>query len=388
MFIEGAQLFPILLAASLNLLLSFKIFKRPNLHNIFNISLACLLGFNGVVGPFLVYLYATVLKNYNSNNDEEPGLFDRRFVCARFQELRILVLVAQQVVANNIMFRFFVIVHADKGFVSKSLFNTKFLKFCFVGYTLFFSIYSFVPYLTSTMISDEYPQNTVKGRICLGQRLDWDKDNSKETSDIYIKPRLIILALVLCSLFLTFYLFIYKARKFIKGFCVAQKSFASIGGRRRRNLLTFQELSVLHFMILSFILLESLLVFFFYKEQDNLGTKTVFFLHLLSTGLADLVMIILLPAVIVFNTRHSYPEIWTSYTPQPYKYYATAFQLVPRRKQTDFDNVGGHTDKEENNFEEAFEDSKQESYVDEGTWKQGTVLEQNQPINNLPPVDI
>ena len=78
------------------------------------------------------------------------------------------------------------------------------------------------------MISDEYPQNTVKGRICLGQRLDWDKDNSKETSDIYIKPRLIILALVLCSLFLTFYLFIYKARKFIKGFCVAQKSFASI----------------------------------------------------------------------------------------------------------------------------------------------------------------
>ena len=35
----------------------------------------------------------------------------------------------------------------------------------------------------------DYPGNTVKGRICLGQRLDWDRDTTKETSDIYIKPR-------------------------------------------------------------------------------------------------------------------------------------------------------------------------------------------------------
>ena len=37
----------------------------------------------------------------------------------------------------------------------------------------------------------DYPANTVRGRICLGLRLDWDKDPgqvfSKETSDIYIK---------------------------------------------------------------------------------------------------------------------------------------------------------------------------------------------------------
>ena len=241
MFMDGAELLTIFFTTFFNLILCLKILKRPNLYNIFNISLACLLGFHGIVGPLLVHLYVAVIENHSSNNEEESGMFDKRFVCARFQELRIIVLVAQQVVANNIMFRFFVIVHADKGFVSKSLYNSQFLKFCFGGYTLFFSIYSFVQYLTSTMISDDYPENTVKGRICLGLRLDWDKDNSKETSDIYIKPRLIILAVVLCSLFLTFYLFIYKAQKFIKGFCVAQKSFASIGGKRRRNLLTFQE---------------------------------------------------------------------------------------------------------------------------------------------------
>ena len=37
----------------------------------------------------------------------------------------------------------------------------------------------------------DYPANTVRGRICLGLRLDWDQDPGqvfkKETSDIYIK---------------------------------------------------------------------------------------------------------------------------------------------------------------------------------------------------------
>ena len=38
-------------------------------------------------------------------------------------------------------------------------------------------------------IPQDYPANTVRGRICLGERLNWDKDRRKETSDIYIKPR-------------------------------------------------------------------------------------------------------------------------------------------------------------------------------------------------------
>ena len=40
-------------------------------------------------------------------------------------------------------------------------------------------------------IPQDYPANTVRGRICLGERLNWDKDRRKETSDIYNKPRYI-----------------------------------------------------------------------------------------------------------------------------------------------------------------------------------------------------
>jgi hypothetical protein len=135
-------------------------------------------------------------------------------------------LVAQQAIANNIVFRFFVIVYADKGFVSTDCFNSKFLKFLFIGYSFFFSTYSYLPWMTSTTIADNYPENTVKGRICLGLRLDWDKDDSKETSDVYLKPRLIVIDV--------FCIFIFKAKRFMRGFCLAQNSFAAIGGKQRR----------------------------------------------------------------------------------------------------------------------------------------------------------
>ena len=39
--------------------------------------------------------------------------------------------------------------------------------------------------------AQDYPANTVRGRICMGLRLDWDKDGTKETSDIYIKVLLV-----------------------------------------------------------------------------------------------------------------------------------------------------------------------------------------------------
>ena len=41
--------------------------------------------------------------------------------------------------------------------------------------------------ILDSLTLQDYPTNTVRGRICMGLRLDWDKDRTKETSDIYIK---------------------------------------------------------------------------------------------------------------------------------------------------------------------------------------------------------
>ena len=338
MILIAAKFLLMILSCVLNLLLCFKILSRPEIHNIFNISLACLFGFHGFIGPLLVYLYFAILENERIGNGNST-FFDQRFACARFQELRILVLVGQQVIANNIMFRFFVIVHADKGFISKEFFNSKFLKFIFGGYSFFFSAYSYLPWATYTTLKDNYPENTVKGRICLGLTLDWDKDRSKETTDVYIKPRLIVIASVVCSLLLTLYLFIFKVKRFIRGFCVAQNSFASIGGKHKRNILTFQELSFCHLLILFFLSFESILIFMFYKYQAILSLLSVLYIFTISSGLADFTMIIVLPAAILYTSRYSYPVIWTNYKPRACKYFSSQIKLIPRRKQSDFDNL-------------------------------------------------
>ena len=59
---------------------------------------------------------------------------------------------------------------------------------------VFISKYHLTHFLPSHiwLPSQEYPKNTVRGRVCLGLRLDWDLNSTKETSDIYVKPRLAI----------------------------------------------------------------------------------------------------------------------------------------------------------------------------------------------------
>ena len=64
----------------------------------------------------------------------------------------------------------------------------------------------------SLRFPQDYPANTVRGRVCLGQRLNWDEDRRKETSDIYIKPRMIAVAVS----FLSFMYFLYLRHKYVQ----------------------------------------------------------------------------------------------------------------------------------------------------------------------------
>ena len=79
--------------------------------------------------------------------------------------------------------------------------------------------------------------------------------------------------------------------------------------------------------------------------------------------------------------------MWTSYVAQPYKYYASAFQLVPRRNQSDFDKFAERNG--ESNHDKGLKDSNQETKIVERAEKLITVHgEQNHPSNSLPSVEI
>ena len=332
-----------LLSCIFNLSLAWKIFTRPNLQNIFNVSLAGFFGCLGFAGPLLVLLYFETFDNLMfSGNIVE--MEDKRRTCARFFEMRKIVYLSEQVIANNILFRFFLIVHADKGFVKSGVYNSGILKNCFIIYTVFFVIYSYLPWIAATALEENYPENTVKGRICLGLRLDWDKDNTKETSDIYVKPRMIVIILAIMSYWFCCHFCGYRAKQFVKGFCISQKTFANIGGKQRRNILNYKEVCCCHTVVLISILLESSMFIMFYFFQDLLGNIHVFLMHFLYSLIADFSLIILFPASVLYQSFYGYPELWTRYVPKPLKFYSFSHKIYPRRCQSDFDI---HKEKEE-----------------------------------------
>ena len=87
-----------------------------------------------------------------------------------------------------------------------------------------------LPVAVQLNLSENYPHNTVLGRICLLERLDYDKD-VKEKVDIYFKPRLLRFFFDLLSGLHTGYL-AYRVGKFKMGFCLSQTTFSSLGGSR------------------------------------------------------------------------------------------------------------------------------------------------------------
>ena len=85
--------------------------------------------------------------------------------CSRFGELKNVVHVATQIIDKNLFFRFFIIVHADKGFITAGTFNTRFLNFCFVLFTATFALITFLPITLNSLLKENYPANLIDGKV-------------------------------------------------------------------------------------------------------------------------------------------------------------------------------------------------------------------------------
>ena len=320
----------LILATSVpNVYLFKKIYSRSLIHNIFNVSLACRFLFIGLIGPLLVHFYFLVINNMMYGQNIDSSLIRRH--CAYFIDARNMALVAEQIIGQNLFFRFFYIVHAEKGFVSNGIYNSRTFNICFLLLTATFGAYLYLPYFITSGLEENYPENTVKGRICMGRRLDWKEREEKITSDVYVKPRLIIITFMMISIFFHCYLCGYQARRFITHFCQSQQSFASIGGSQRRNVFSHGELLICQWIILSFVLLENILIIIFYHFQDCLGTENVFIIHLFFCSITDFLMIIILPIITIFRSLRDYPELWTKFEPKSITFYISQTTLIPRR---------------------------------------------------------
>ena len=130
-----------------------------------------------------------------------------------------------------------------------------------------------------------------------------------------MKPRLIATTFTFLSASASAFFF-FRGNKFIKGFCLNQSSFASIGGRRRHNILTFKDLFVFHFTTVLYYLIEALLNAVFYVTQDKIGQNSVFFIFFFTSGIFDFFKLNVLPLFVLYRAWNEYPEFWANKKPQ------------------------------------------------------------------------
>ena len=86
--------------------------------------------------------------------------------CSRFIELGTCVNLPTCIVQANLIFRFFMILHADRGFkvdVSGKI-NLFLLNTCFYIYIIFFLLGNSLSVYLATVTNPGYPLNTIAGR--------------------------------------------------------------------------------------------------------------------------------------------------------------------------------------------------------------------------------
>ena len=90
----------------------------------------------------------------------------KRWQCTRFIELKNVVHVSTQIIDKNLFFRFFIIVHADKGFFTREgTFNSRLLSFLFTLFTVTMAVFAFLPMTISFLVERNYPANNLQGKV-------------------------------------------------------------------------------------------------------------------------------------------------------------------------------------------------------------------------------
>ena len=158
-------------------------------------------------------------------------------------------------------------------------------------------------------------------RICLNLRLDWDSNTSRASSDMYRKPRLVMLASTV--VFGLFYgSMVVRVRR-------VAPSLHGIG-RYRRNVLTFHELTGILTGILLFFLVESMLVFVLYRAQDLLGTRGVFLIYTGYSVTMEGTLTIGVVWATALRSRTNFPELWLEAATTSQAFFITPSSMEPR----------------------------------------------------------
>ena len=317
MFILACKIIVSLVVAIPSLVLAYKIIIRPHVHTVFNASLACLFCIGGVFGPLSFWWMVDIVINVIYEEME-----DQIDLCARLLEVNHLLAESLKIITANIMFRFFYIVYANRGLVQNGIHDSKLFKICFIISTLALTISNYLAFRIDKARDRLYPQNTVVGRICLNIRLDSSKD---ETTQLLMAAHILSFGSLYAYL-------VRRVWKFVPEICLSNSSHACLGGKYRRNILTFNELSAWFFINIIQFLIAIFLIHFLHKAQDTFTEREVFYIYIGYAAIHNTFNLVVIPIGILYKSRSNYPIIWSNYVVKDYKFVSNFKPVINKLK--------------------------------------------------------
>ena len=214
--------------------------------------------------------------------------------------------------------------YADRGLVYNGYPNVKLLNYLYWISLLTYVSYSYGVFPLSQQLRGEFPQNSIKGQICMKIDFQLDEMNTKHRVKTFTMP-------TLATIFA--FLFMKTINDYVKGQSLKMKTFSQFGGKHQRNMFTLtQNIFYLSFCI-CFIFLDNGLITLLQLFRGNIGKDSQFTIHnFLWVGCLDLFFGIYVPVKHIIISRKCLPGLWwKNRTVQVSKFYVRKQNLIPRR---------------------------------------------------------
>ena len=161
--------------------------------------------------------------------------------------------------------------------------------------------------------------------MCLQQPLN------SENRSLDGRPRYIFSALLLICTLCLFFMRI-NTNRIVNSICASKTSFASLGGKRQRNILTFNQLIIYFSLHVFFYNLDTLNIYICFKMEHLFGSRNIFLITILPSVMFKLLLLILLPLGLLLRTKTTFPQFWTECSVKKLEFTVLKDPfLIPRR---------------------------------------------------------
>ena len=184
--------------------------------------------------------------------------------------------------------------------------------------------YSYGVFPLVKQLKEDFPQNCIKGQICMKIDFQIDETNLKQRVVGIIAPMVI----------LSFnWRFKKSLSSYTKGKNLRMNTVAQFGGKYQRNLLTAHQTWSYYSKFTAFIIADNALIVVFQIFRNKLDKEIQFIIHnMFWVLILNCFFSVYIPVKHLLLSKEDLPSLWSEVKHvKPSKFYVREYKLIPRR---------------------------------------------------------